>query len=210
MGDVTGHGLAQGLVTTAVKGALDVLSVLAKGPNRAELYNPAAIISYLERVVERVADRTKLTMTCLAAEIDFRANTLRVCNAGHTFPILIRNVGDTIEVDYLHNNQQPMLGKISNIRSDHLYVDSKYELKPGDLLLVYTDGLSEAKSLNSRVFSRFLMRSLKRADRFTSASELRDEILQMFAYYTQGSIVDDDVCFLVVQMPSLNLCRASA
>jgi serine phosphatase RsbU (regulator of sigma subunit)/HAMP domain-containing protein len=210
MGDVTGHGLAQGLVTTAVKGALDVLEMLIRSPAGSIVDGPAEIISFLERVVERVAGRSRLTMTCLAAEIDFGRQLLKICNAGHTFPILVRDVGGVNKADHLHKNQQPMLGQLADTAVSHAYVDVDYELQPGDLIVVYTDGLSEAKNLKSRIFGRFLMRALRKAHEYDSAADLRDEILQMFSYYTQGSHVEDDVCFLVVQVRGHDLGQVSA
>jgi serine phosphatase RsbU (regulator of sigma subunit) len=71
-------------------------------------------------------------------------------------------------------------------------------LRHGDFLVVYTDGLTEVKDLKSRIFGRFLFRSLRKPGRYESAAALKDEILAMFRYYTQGQPVDDDVCFLVV------------
>lgn len=210
MGDVTGHGLAQGLVTTAVKGALDVLEMLIRNPEGSIIEGPAAIISFLERVVERVAGRSRLTMTCLAAEVDFGRQVLKLCNAGHTFPILVRDEGGVNKADHLHKNQQPMLGQLTDTAVPHAYVDVEYELQPGDLIVVYTDGLTEAKNLKSRIFGRFLMRTLRKAHEYGSAADLRDEILQMFSYYTQGSHVEDDVCFLVVQVRGHELRQLSA
>jgi serine phosphatase RsbU (regulator of sigma subunit) len=198
MGDVTGHGLAQGLVTTAVKGALDVIEHQMKLGVR-DVRGPAAIVQLLETVVSRVAGRSELSMTCLAAQIDFRAGELRICNAGHTFPILLRSVDGVNHPTHLHLNQQPMLGYRAK-GATPTYVESVYQLQPRDLLVVYTDGLTEAKNLKSQIFSRFLFRSLKQPRTYAAAEELKDEILAMFRYYTQSMRIEDDVCFLVVQM----------
>lgn len=210
LGDVTGHGLAQGLVTTAVRGALDVLSRQIRSSTERRSLTPSAIISYLNHVVECVTEHTKLTMTCLAAEIDFATLKLKVCNAGHTFPILVRSVSGLITADYMHKHQQPMLGKVNDTKLEHQYIDAEYDLCAGDRLVMYTDGLSEAKNIKSGIFSRFLVRTLRKSSGFRTSEELRDEILQIFSYYTQGSQLDDDVCFLVVQIPDDNTERISA
>lgn len=196
MGDVTGHGLAQGLVTTAVKGALDVVEHLLETDKLGQVQGPADIVTLLETVVWRVASPVQLNMTCLAAVVDFRKSEVRICNAGHTFPILLRACDAEHPASHLSKNQQPLLGPAK----DHRYLETTYPLQDGDMLVVYTDGLSDAKKLNSGVFGRFLFRGLKKAGEFASATELRDEILKMFRYYTQESRVDDDVCFLVVQI----------
>ncbi len=196
MGDVTGHGLAQGLVTTAVKGALDVIEHMLAKEEVGAIQGPADIVTLLETVVWRVAGPIQLQMTCLAAVVDFRKEEIRVCNAGHTFPILVRTEDSVNSASHLSKNQQPLLGPAQN----HKYDETVYPLKQGDMLVIYTDGLSDAKNLKSGVFGRFLFRSLKRAGEFATASALKEEILHMFRYYTQETRVDDDVCFLVVQM----------
>ncbi len=196
MGDVTGHGLAQGLVTTAVKGALDVIEHIAAKGEVGAIQGPADIVTLLETVVWRVAGPIQLQMTCLAAVVDFKKEEIRVCNAGHTFPILVRTGDAGNSASHLAKNQQPLLGPGQN----HKYDETIYPLKQGDMLVIYTDGLSDAKNLKSGVFGRFLFRGLRRAGEFATASALKDEILHMFRYYTQGTRVDDDVCFLVVQM----------
>lgn len=201
MGDVTGHGLSQGLITTAVKGALDMIEQLVRHGERSVIDGPASIVGYLETVVRRVASSSQLTMTCLVTEIDFRDMELRVCNAGHTFPILVRDEGGVNTARHLHKNQQPMLGTPSDqVPPSHTYEETRYPLMPGDLLVIYTDGLTEAKDLKSRIFGRFLMRNLRKRRDYGAAEELKDEILGMFRYYTQNRQVDDDVCFLVAQM----------
>ncbi len=196
MGDVTGHGLAQGLVTTAVKGALDVVEHLLRSENFGKSHGPKEIVTLLETVVWRVAGPIELTMTCMAATVDFRKSEIRVCNAGHTFPILFRAGDEGNAASHLSKNQQPLLGPARN----HHYEETTYPLVQGDMLVIYTDGLSEAKNLKSGIFGRFLFRGLKKAKGFESAQSLKDEILEMFRYYTQDSRVEDDVCFLVVQV----------
>ncbi len=202
MGDVTGHGLPQGLITTAVKGALDVIELIirAHGAEGVSIDGPEAIVRLLDSVVARIVDKNGLTMTCLAASIDFRNHELRLCNAGHTFPILVRSEDAVNVARHLHKNQQPMLGAPNGEKRTHKFESTAYTMSPGDLLIMYTDGLTEAKNLKSEIFGRFLFRSLKRPQKFESAGALKDEILEMFRYYTQHTHLEDDVCFMVVQM----------
>jgi len=200
MGDVTGHGLAQGLVTTSVKGALDVIEHQMKRPHAATSFGPAEIVEMLATVVNRVGGHADLTMTCLAAQVDFSRRELRICNAGHTFPILVRREGDANSATHLHRNQQPLLGLAEGAVDPVAYSEAVYSLMPGDLLVLYTDGLTGAKTLKSGIFGRFLLRSLRKPREYAAAVELKDEILDMFHYYTQDNRIEDDVCFLVVQI----------
>lgn len=197
IGDVTGNGLVQGMVTTAVKGALDSISRLAHC-QALEGFGPAMIMSLLESVVRRVAGSSELAMSCLAIEVDFVRKELRACNAGHTFPLLVRPAGETNVVSQLHKDQQPSLGQAGS--EAHVYTDSVYELANDDILVIYSDGLSQAKALKSPIFGRFLFRSLRERRSEQDPQKVKDDILDMFRYYTQGRRIEDDVCFLVVQV----------
>jgi serine phosphatase RsbU (regulator of sigma subunit) len=196
IGDVTGHGLVQGMITTAVKGALDAIEGLLKRGIES-VASPSIIVSMLDGVVRRIASQHALAMTCVAVRIDFRTLEVRMCNAGHTFPILVRDEGGVSVAMHLHKEQQSMLGT-EGVHTP--YREAIYQLKPRDLLVLYTDGLTNARSFKSEVFGKFLFRSLKRRRDLGSAKSLRDEILAMFKYYTQNQRVDDDVCFLVTQI----------
>lgn len=210
IGDVTGKGLVQGLVTTAINGALDAVESTLKA-GYSEVYDkPSAIISLLDRSTRRIADSNNLTITCLVAEINFSNGLLRICNAGHTFPILLRNDGDAIFADYLYNGQQNLFGRnmISGISKP--YIDYEHVVRERDFLIFYTDGLSDARNLKSQVFSRFLLRSLRTRSEIFTAQELKTKIIELYEYYTQGSNSDDDVCFLVIQTKIKNDLRALA
>lgn len=208
IGDVSGNGLVQGMVTTAVKGALDTIASMVSAKPGIVDFGPAAIVQLLETVVSRVAGSRELQMSCLVVEVDFTRHSLRTCNAGHTFPLLIRDLGPANDVTHLFKDQQPSLGQSG--AASHRYTDTVYELAPSDILVIYSDGLSQAKALKSQIFGRLLFRNLREKRAAQGPKELRDEILHMFQYYTQGRRTDDDVCFLVLQVGDQERDRVSA
>jgi serine phosphatase RsbU (regulator of sigma subunit)/HAMP domain-containing protein len=213
IGDVSGQGLTQGLVTTAVKGALDVVRhlVTAGHTDGHATFGPASILTLLESVVRNVAGSSGLAMTCLAAEFDFVKREVKVCNAGHTFPIHVRPGSVANEVRHLHENQQPMLGHAAE--TAHKYEDVTYPLAEGDMVVVYSDGLAQARTLKSPVFGRILFRGLRtpRAGSAPLTAEtLKSDIMAMFRFYTQAQPIEDDVCFLVVEMRGEGAVKSGA
>lgn len=202
MGNATGRGLLQGMVTTAVKGALDVIhEMIIQGDGH--IRSPSQVVAMLNSVVTKSIGKNNLSMSCVVVKVDFRLSTLLTCNAGHTLPIHIRHRDGVSWARHLQKNVQPILGLSED--PPFKYEDTKAELKPDDLLVVYTDGLGDAKTLDSKVFGRFLFRKLRQRRDFATADTLKSEVLEMFNYYTQGAVINEDVRFLIIQMNPMNL-----
>lgn len=210
LGDVAGKGVAQGLVTTAARGALETLRQAAAVGSPLPS-GPSAIVGILDAVVRAVADPSELGMTCLAVSVDPGQGRVRVCNAGSTFPLLVRAEGGAYKVETLHALQQPMIcepeGPGAGVeasadgRQPTAWQEATYDLKPGDFLVLYSDGLSEMRNFKSGIFGRMLQRGLRRPEPFAGPEAVRDEILRMFRFYTQDAKVEDDVCFVVIEVP---------
>ena len=81
-------------------------------------------------------NQSGMFVTVYLAIIDLETGTGVAANAGHEHPILRRAGGDFEHVRYRHD---PMLAMVPGLR----YADRAFELRPGDTLLVYTDGVTE-------------------------------------------------------------------
>lgn len=57
------------------------------------------------------------------------------------------------------------------------------------------------RNFKSGIFGRMLLRGLRRPELFAGPEAVRDEILRMFRFYTQDAKVEDDVCFVVIEVP---------
>lgn len=199
LGDVTGHGLAQGLMTTAMAGALSIIEAMIREFGAAALGRPSEIITQLNAIVTRLAGKSNLRMTCVAAHIDFKDMRLRVCNAGHTFPLVVHQPADAkLTVESLAKNQQGMLGDDHPDKSRSKFSDAEYDLQDDDLLVFYTDGLTEAVDKQGKAFFRPFHRQIARSERHRTVAQMRDEILDHFRRHTSGQPVKDDICLLVV------------
>lgn len=199
LGDVTGHGLAQGLVTTAVSGAVDIVENLINTYDDHALNSPAQIVSLINNVIGRIAGKSNLRMTCVAVKIDFATNKLYVCNAGHTFPIMIRqNESKNAVVEPLVKKQQPMLGDEAALVRGHRYENAEYDFSEEARLLLYTDGLTEALDPHGRAFNRSLMRHFNGLTDINTVDGIRDRIVHLFQQHTFSVPVKDDICLIAV------------
>jgi sigma-B regulation protein RsbU (phosphoserine phosphatase) len=198
LGDVTGHGLAQGLVTTAMSGALNIVESMIHDFDAVTISRPSQIVTQLNNVVSRLAGKSNLRMTCVAAQIDFKNMKMSICNAGHTFPLLIRQNGGKVKTESLARNQQHMLGDDAFLGVRHIYSDAVYDFHEEDLLLLYTDGLTEAVDKDGKAFLRKFQRHLVKTTYARSVPQIKDDLLNLFRNHTGEVPVKDDICLLVI------------
>lgn len=127
--DVSGKGLPAGLLMATCR---SYLRVMAKDLR----YSPAAALSRLNRLLcDEIADNKFITAAYMIIDLNERHGTL--ANAGHSAPIRIDETISEIAAD-----SGPPLG----IAKDSQYCDVSFKISEGTTLLLYTDGLVEAKS----------------------------------------------------------------
>ncbi len=136
VGDITGHDQQAAAVMGQVRNLLRGVAYTLAEP-------PAAVLSALDRALRDLEVRTYATV--LLANVDQTPEqaaeglrTLRWSNAGHPPPVLLRADGTTRLLDTPPNR---LLGVDAEVRRDDHFV----QLRPGDLVLLYTDGLVERR-----------------------------------------------------------------
>jgi len=144
MGDVAGHGVPAALLMAMAKASV----LLA---NEELRHSPAALLSSLHQVIFRVkSSKIKRMMTCQYFSINTNEGTFKFSNAGHCFPVIIRDHGQSLE-------QISLVGTPLGITKKARYKDEEYRLEDGDVVVLYTDGIIETKNANGQEmgFDRF-------------------------------------------------------
>lgn len=182
--DVSGHGLPTGIVMAASKAALSALAKTgASGTRLMELLDV--------EVVRSTDPRTFVTLATLA--FDLEAGTVAFTNAGHPYPYRVRPDGT---VEPLVNAARPL-----GIALPPGWQTVTAPLSPGDLWVVYSDGLVEAATEEGGEpwgFTR-LEQCLKEGAG-GSAAGLRDRILAAQRAFTGTDETDDDRTLLVLRI----------
>lgn len=185
IGDVAGHGLASGLLLSGVRSCLYLLE--------EDLADTVAVFGRLDRMVRRTTAR-RTFMTLLCAVLDREAGTLTVCTAGHP-PLLLRSARTGAYATLGHG--APPLGTPLGPR----YVDQRHPLAPGDLLLLYTDGLLESRNGHGADYGEErLRRAVDRAASLRSAREVRDAVLGDLSAFKAGGEQADDITLVVARV----------
>ncbi|MCS7298442.1 MAG: SpoIIE family protein phosphatase [Spirochaetia bacterium] len=134
LGDVSGKGLHASIFMAAVKSTLKALSFEFKEPKRVLEASNSIVFQYSE---------TSMFSTLFFGLIDIEKMTLKFSNAGHGQQLLIRN-GDVIP---LYNKGLPLC-----IYDNVTYEQSEIPILKGDLIVVYSDGITESVNSNEDMF----------------------------------------------------------
>jgi len=183
--DVSGKGVGAGMIAAGVHAGVRLMA--GGSQNLSEV--AGRINSYLAGAT---ADNRFATFAMV--KID-PAGEIRAVNAGH-LPVLIRRQGGTIEE--LTSSGLPL--GILEVAS---YSESISRLDPGDLVALFTDGLTEAEDADEEEFGVERVAEVAAGLAEPTADKLCDAILEAVEAHTGGGALHDDATLLVVErLPS--------
>ncbi len=181
VGDVSGHGAA------AAMEAVQLDAILRTYQADDAESQPAAAMTYLNKYFFSRRNRGHfLTLLALVYRPDTRR--LTYLSAGH--PALIHRRGNQVQL--LGEADQIPIG----VLRDYEYRNNEFIMQPGDTLVLYTDGLSEACNANDEMFGADRLRDLV-ANGPVGAKALLESIVKAVQDH-QGSLLGDDDQTLVV------------
>ena len=181
-GDVVGKGMPAALLMSS-------LSSEVRHYVRIEA-DPARVVQRLNRHFfdAEILDRF---ITLLLVIVDARAHRITVVNAGHPAPFVRRASGRIEAIGEVEAG--PPLGVVA----DHTYQSSAAELGPGDVVVLFTDGVTDATDAKHRQFGvDALRRTLAQAP--AAVPEVGEAILRAVRVHASGRPQGDDialVCF---------------
>jgi sigma-B regulation protein RsbU (phosphoserine phosphatase) len=186
MGDASGHGMAAGLVMAIANATLKTALDIDPSPERA--------LEMLNRTLCRTGT-TRTFMSVFYALLTPETGELEYVCAGHPFPLLRRADGT---VEELGCGGFPL-----GLREPLSVVRETVTLEPGDLLLLYTDGLAEAVDAQGReAFGYDRVEAVLQIG--GSPQSVHDQILGSFDRHVGGEPLRDDLTLLVVaRLPPL-------
>jgi sigma-B regulation protein RsbU (phosphoserine phosphatase) len=180
IGDASGHGLPAALL------ARDVVTGLRMGMEK-ELK-----ISGVVRKLNRVINRSRLSTRFISlfyGELEPRG-TLVYVNAGHPGPM------------HFHGNEMTTLGiggTILGPLEDTVFDRGFAFLEPGDILLLYTDGLTETRGVDGDMYGTGRLASCVQSNRDRPASDIIDAIYRSVRDYSSSDSFQDDATAVVIR-----------
>jgi hypothetical protein len=178
--DASGHGMAAGLLMAMADATLHV--AIDVDPS------PGAVAERLHRALRRTADRRSF-LTLFYGLLDPATGEIDYLCAGHPFPLIRRASGEI---------EEPSLGSFPLGLREELRANSgRLRLEPGDLVLLFTDGLFEGLGKSGEAFGFERLRGAL-ADA-AGAADAHSRVLEAFERHAAGEPLADDLTLLALE-----------
>ena len=179
--DVTGKGVPAALYMAVARTLI-----------RAETSKSHSSAHVLQRVNELIIsdNRSPLFLSALYAILDVETGDLHYTSAGHDPPLCLRHASGGVE-------ELPAQGYLLGAFRDVSFSEEETTLAIGDVLLLYTDGVSEARDAEGRFFGEKRLKAAVAATGDCSAEEIVREIVTAVSKFTGSVAQADDLTILV-------------
>jgi serine phosphatase RsbU (regulator of sigma subunit) len=181
--DVAGKGVAAALLMSATAAAVQL--------EVSEKREMLEVVNRLNNGIHSVSDGDRY-VTLLLADIDALSRSLRYVNCGHNPALLFRaKIRDVVPM----NSSCLPLGMFDTVTCEI----NRADLGAGDILVLYTDGITEAENLQGEEFGMERLSAVIRRDSSLSAESLMNNIFQSAENFCQGVAFNDDATVLIVK-----------
>lgn len=187
IGDVAGHGVAASLLMASFQTALGTLVPASN--------SPARVVQELNRIFCHNIHFTTF-VTSFLGSYDPATRRLTYCNAGHNPPLVRRqSPRGAVRMSRLRITG-PAIGLVEEFECPA----ATTTLEPGDTLLLYTDGITEATNTNGEMLGEDQLAELVRPDRHASAQAVVQAVRDGLETFTQGQTQADDTTMVALHI----------
>jgi len=183
LGDVSGKGMPASLMMMGLQARVQVL---ADEPD-----DLAAMVNRVNKITCRNCPSNRF-ITFFICVLDPATGELTYCNAGHNPPVIVRAAGS---VEYLDSGGGPVLGILSIAN----YTENRVNLQPGDVLAIYSDGVTEATNAKDEEFGDERFAEVLTANRAKTAPEIVAAVNQALTDFAAGAPQADDITLMVAR-----------
>jgi sigma-B regulation protein RsbU (phosphoserine phosphatase) len=189
--DVAGHGIRSALVTAMIRALVEELKQLATDPGQFMAKLNRDLYSILRHT------GTPLLTTAFYLVADWKKGTARYANAGHPKPLHVQRSAKRVSpLTNASGKSQPALG----LFEDAVYQTTEKALTAGDLVVIFTDGLSEVQNASEELYTEALLMDAMKQRIGLGASALFDDLLEEIKRFSQGTGFSDDVCLVGIEL----------
>jgi len=180
--DVSGKGVPASLLMASLqaslRGAMNVMD------------RPVEVVRKLNEAMFSSTSSDRFA-TLFYGCLDMSNDMLKYTNAGHLFPVVLKG-GSKLEVlDYS--------GLILGVKPDFEYQEKAIEMAPGDMLVVVTDGVTEADDSKGDYFGERRLYDILLGSRDLGAQEVVERIFSSVTDFASGNGLSDDITILVLK-----------
>jgi sigma-B regulation protein RsbU (phosphoserine phosphatase) len=182
--DVSGKGAAASLLMPSLAVALRL--------SAGELSGPAAILKDLDGVLRQITNPATF-VTMFYARFNPSRHTLEYASAGHNPPLLLRpQTGESL----LLEESGPIMG----ILPDAQFTNTLVPLEPGDIFILYTDGITEQENESKEEFSLDRLKALVLSKESEPAANVVADIVEAVSNFAGTTQQSDDMTVVVAKL----------
>lgn len=183
IGDVSGNGIPASLIMAAFRASL-----------KAEIRNNFAIRAILNKVNNLLFESIERDryVTAVYGVLDSKNRIFTFSNAGHNHPILFRGSGEILHLEEG--------GMALGIFANSAYEENSVFLKSGDIMLFYTDGVTEIKNEDEVEFGEQRLIDTVKSCREKSAERIINYIIKEIEEFAKEHNSSDDITLIVMKM----------
>jgi phosphoserine phosphatase RsbU/P len=190
--DVSGKGISAAFIMAEIKGIFESLSKL--------LDSPKAIFVQANQILKKSLNR-KSFVSAIYGIFDPATSKLQISRAGHTPIILLRN--NEIE------NLQPSglgLGLDFTNNFESSLEEMEFTLQENDVIVLYTDGVTEAKNSLMEDFGTSMLEKVIFENRNNSTDDISRNIIQEVTLFSKNNHQHDDITLVILRWKYKNIC----
>ena len=196
--DVSGHGITAGLMT-----------ILSKGIITQHFVNGLEQKIPLTKVLEEINEtyiKEKVNVDNYITGLLFTFSTfdsndvchIQMVNAGHPYPLFYDSKTQTVtEIKYENQNEQYGIIGIEGL--DVSFPTVNFEASINDVLVCFTDGITEAMNVDNKDFSKDRIIEILEKNAKLSAHEIGQMIMSELEMFTKGTKIHDDITLIVLK-----------
>jgi len=182
LGDVSGKGMPASLLMTSLQARVQVLI--------EEPENLGTVLSRLNRLTATNCPSNRF-ITFFMCVVDGATGEVVFANAGHNPPLIVRSSGS---VEWLDAG-----GCVLGILPMMKYDESRTRLDPGDVLVIFSDGVTDAINPQEDDFGEARLAACVSAHRTESSASIMDAVNRAIAEWSAGTPLPDDLTLLVAR-----------
>ena len=182
VGDVSGKGTGAALLMSSLHAA-----VRAQSQTRSSI---SEVMSEINRYIYENSPPNKY-LTLFYGELDPDTGALRYSNGGHNTPMLVRTSGEVVKLD--------KGGLPIGLMQDATYQEETVYFQSGDVLVIYSDGITESVNDQDDEFGEMRLIEVVRNNLNRSVSGIRDRIDEALSRFVGTTAPVDDMTLMIIK-----------
>ncbi len=186
LADIAGKGIPAAMLTSTAR-------ALVRAAISGQEKGPAHILMNAERAIYQDLNRAEMFITMFSAHLDTKSGIFAYANAGHTESLWCRAIDG--ECQRLSATGLPV-----GVWEENPIAETNIALIPGDLLVFYSDGITETVNAQGEFYGVERLSALLKKNRHTSAHTVAQHVLVEVEEFSGGTPLVDDLTLVVLKV----------